>query len=141
MSDAEEQWSLSTTLTSPAPLFSDEWLASEVWPAAGALISAIKRRDDWLSRVRAARLVVELGSGTGACGLAAAALGASRVMLTDQSSAIPLLLQNARQSRGACAVEVRTLEWRSDWSSLPADDSLPADGSLPADDLGSQFAR
>ena len=57
-------------------------VGGEVWPAAAALCT-------WLSEhaaeIRGAH-VLELGSGTGVCGLYAAALGASSVTLTDGGS-------------------------------------------------------
>ena len=124
---------LSTTLSEPAPLFSDEWLASEVWPAAGKLISAMEHRPDLCSLIRAARLVVELGSGTGACGLAAAALGAARVLLTDQPSAVPLLQHNATTAENLglrATIEVRPLCWRADWDPATSDDELPSVADL-----------
>ena len=58
-------------------------IGGEVWPAAAAMCA-------WLANHTAevqGRRVLELGSGTGACGLYAAALGASRVLLTDGGSA------------------------------------------------------
>ena len=65
-----------------APLFSEEWLGSELWPAATALVRVLEQ-EDYQARLRAATLVLELGSGTGAVGLAAAVLGARRVLITD----------------------------------------------------------
>eukprot|EP00966_Prymnesium_polylepis_P119048 2751673-Prymnesium_polylepis.1 len=122
---------LSTALAEPAPLFSDEWLASEVWPAASALIAALEERG---SRLKRANVVLELGSGTGACGIAAAALGARHVILTDQPSAMPLLEQNAaasiHQRPRTSIVEACPLCWRDDWTN---EDSATDEGSqLPA---------
>ena len=48
----------------------------------------------WSSQV-----VCELGSGTGVCGLAAAALGAPRVVLTDLDAYLPLLRRNVDRNR------------------------------------------
>ena len=58
-------------------------IGGEVWPAATAMCA-------WLANHTAevhGRRVLELGCGTGACGLYAAALGASHVLLTDGGSA------------------------------------------------------
>lgn len=125
---------LSTTLAEPSPLFSDEWLASEVWPAANELVAALEQREDWSSCIRAARLVVELGSGTGLCGLAAAALGAQRLLLTDKPTALPLLEINAASCRDhvSCKIEVRALSWKSDWIA-DEDCEYPHGNTLPDD--------
>ena len=89
--------------------------AGEVWPAAVALC-------EWLSDHQPdfeGRRVIELGAGMGACGLHAAALGASYVLLTDLAYA-------SEAYRGPCqrnvdanrelfapgsTVELTTLEW------------------------------
>ena len=110
---------LSTTLPELAAIFSDEWLASEIWPAATVLISAIEHCDSWRTLIQTAELVVDLGSGTGACGIAAAALGAQRVLLTDQPSALPLLQHNASCSGLSSAVAVSALEWQTEWEVGP----------------------
>ena len=45
-----------------APLFSDAWLGSELWPAAHTLVRCLEE-DDWRCRLQEAALVVELGAG------------------------------------------------------------------------------
>ena len=50
-----------------------------VWPAAATLCTWMRAHAEDVEGAS----VLELGSGTGACGLYAAALGASRVVLTD----------------------------------------------------------
>jgi predicted nicotinamide N-methyase len=57
-------------------------IGGEIWPAAVAMCDFLANHTD---AVRGAR-VLELGCGTGACGLYAAALGASRVLLSDGGS-------------------------------------------------------
>lgn len=114
---------LSTALDEPSAIFSEEWLASEIWPAAFALIRAMEQRPEWRSSLRCAHKVVDLGSGTGACGIAAAALGARHVLLTDKSSSLSLLRQNANECEELPGiVEVCALSWQSDWTT---DDVIP----------------
>jgi hypothetical protein len=55
--------------------------------------------------------IIELGSGTGACGLAAAGLGAKRVLLTDKLALIPTLQHNISLNSFDCSVECRELTW------------------------------
>ena len=92
------------------PLFSDVWLGTEVWPAAVALVRALEV-PPWREHLSEARLVVELGAGTGACGLAAAALGAHDVLLTDQPSLLPTCLANVAANGMERCVRAEALEW------------------------------
>lgn len=100
-----------------APIFSDEWLGSELWPAAEALISHLQEISAGSQSLTAQR-VVELGAGSGACGLAAACLGAKHVILTDKRSLLPLLRINATAAGAALSkhaqIEVHSLEWSED---------------------------
>ena len=104
------------TSSSMAPIFSDTWLGTELWPAARALVAFLEERRTALA---SAAQVLELGSGTGACGLAAAALGARRVLLTDKPVLLPLLSANVAANcfdcsgSGGCVVECAELTWRS----------------------------
>lgn len=109
-----------------APLFSETWLGTELWPAARALVAFLEGHR--CSSLSNASLVLEcatgidphaahmrlsvlqgcalrvgssilcacgrLGAGTGACGLAAATLGARRVLLTDKIALLPTLQAN-----------------------------------------------
>ena len=94
-----------------APLFSDEWLGTELWPAAKVLAGHLEQQREALGLANL--LVVELGAGTGACGLAAALLGSEEVLLTDKPSLLPSLERNAR-ANGACpSVRCAALEWHS----------------------------
>lgn len=151
---------LSQTLVQPAALFSDEWLASELWPAAVTLCSALEHNSRWRELIASAPLVVELGAGTGACGITAAALGARRVLLTDLPCAVPLLELNACAARtvlcmdrsdacrsaealgsrassttapsqpGACTLDAMPLCWRSDWDAR-VDECAAGPAELP----------
>ena len=87
---------------------------SVVWEAADALLR-------WLdesyapSGGLAGRTIVELGAGTGVCGLACALLGARRVILTDLAEAVPLLRKNASECAHLLgpdtSIEVAELTW------------------------------
>lgn len=112
----ERSLQLATTLSEPAALFSDEWLASEVWPAAVHLAEALVEHERLALVLRGARRVVELGSGTGAGGLAAWAAGAKKVLLTDVPASAELLCHNVELAQATGAVDVATLNWRCSWA-------------------------
>ena len=79
-----------------------------VWEAAAATLEYLDAAfaPDGLR----GKTVVELGAGTGVCGLACAALGAL-VVLTDLPEALPLLRKNAAASPWSSSIEVRELQW------------------------------
>lgn len=76
---------------------------NRVWEGSLLLIRHMRDRQDLPSAV------VDLGAGTGVAGLAAHALGAQSVWLTDLAGQLPLLTSNASGSPG---VEVFELDWR-----------------------------
>ena len=76
------------------------------WVLARFLESLCARRPGAM----AGRRVLELGAGTGFCGLAARALGAGEVVLTDVDEALPLLRRNVRAAEGG-GLRVERLEW------------------------------
>jgi hypothetical protein len=92
-----------------APLFSDEWLGTAVWPAARVLVHFLEQHQATLHLPSLS--VVELGSGTGVCGLAAAGLGATRVILTDKCALLETLAHNIRLNSLGSSVECRELTW------------------------------
>jgi hypothetical protein len=105
-----------------APLFSDVWLGTEIWPAARVLVDYLKQEEQ-RRRLTASAVVLELGSGTGACGLAAAALGAQRVVLTDKASLVPAMRQNIAANEHLCSgdsqvISCTALEWSDNMAPL-----------------------
>eukprot|EP00466_Bigelowiella_natans_P012970 jgi/Bigna1/72442/fgenesh1_pg.20_\ len=84
-----------------------------VW-AAGALMTKIVFT---LRHFVKGKAVLELGSGTGIGGVAAAACGAKKVVMTDLPSALPRCSENVMknwktiQSYGGGNVQVETLDW------------------------------
>lgn len=72
-------------------------LSGKLWPAASVLCEWLVLQHEELS----ACSVLELGAGTGACGLFAAALGATRVLLTDAPGAESMQLLEANVQANA----------------------------------------
>ncbi|GLD95103.1 hypothetical protein PINS_up003728 [Pythium insidiosum] len=93
-----------------------------VWPAACVLLKHLEHR---YSRARGdtlhGQLVVELGSGTGVVGIAAAMLGADRVVLTDVQKLLFLLEANASIARDAAPGHVHIDVEAFDWADHPSD--------------------
>ena len=86
-------------------------VGAEVWPAAAALCNWMRDFTDLRDLS-----VLEIGSGTGVCGLYAAGLGAGRVMLTDGGPPAleELTRRNIERNRpltSRCAVSFERLEW------------------------------
>jgi hypothetical protein len=100
-----------------AALFSDEWLGTAVWPAARVLVDFMEKHRSLLNLPSLS--IIELGSGTGVCGLAAAALGAAQVTLTDQSALLRTLAHNICLNSLGSSVACRELTWST--SCLPHD--------------------
>lgn len=103
-----------------------------VWPAAHVLAKYLERRygEDGMKGLR----VVDLGSGTGVAGIAAAALGAAESFLTDQEQLLFLMRENAERcarDRDICADAIRVLVY--DWGMSDEGLSPPVDVILISD--------
>jgi predicted nicotinamide N-methyase len=95
------------------------WL-QQVWPAACVLLKHLDHRFGATKQLQN-QFVLELGSGTGAVGVAAAMLHARRVVVTDVDNVLFLMHENAgiarheSQARGekpaATIVEVASYMW------------------------------
>ena len=121
-----------------APLFSEVWLGTEVWPAAMTLINILEA-SPWPQRLARARHVVELGAGTGACGLAAAALGAPSVTVTDMPSLLEQIEHNVQANSLEHLVRTEALTWARE---LPAGScSSGADIVLMSDCLNAIYGE
>ena len=111
----------------------DGTIAGQIW-GAGYALGEMLLRDGLPERPE----VVEVGSGTGIAGLAAAAAGASRVVLTDLPGGVPLLnatiQRNAEGVEGA-AVLAASLEWGDDAAAAAACGPSGCDLVLAADVL------
>jgi hypothetical protein len=86
---------------------------SVVWDAAIVLARYLARDLDLRKRFGTHPLVLDLGSGTGVVGLAAAALGA-RVVLTDLPEFLPLIELNVKENEhamGSNVLGVHALRW------------------------------
>jgi len=95
-----------------------------VWDSSWVLISMLSRSESWLADSIRGKRVLELGSGTGLLGLAAAAAGA-QVVLTDVPTMVdaliwPNVLANARNHGAAAAQPL-------DWYKPVADQLSPLD--------------
>jgi len=86
-----------------------------VWPVSKLLVAYLVEHKQEL--FIGSRPCLELGCGLGICGLAAAALGAKHVILTDGDEQVLLLAQEAVETNRAlfasdsCVVETRVLRW------------------------------
>ena len=81
--------------------------ACTVWRGGERLVELLQSKRELVAGKR----IVELGSGTGIAGLACAALGAGRVVLTDLAENLPLLERNA--ARNGLDVSVAAFDWNA----------------------------
>lgn len=103
----------------------DGGFGGTVWRAASALC---RWQLSEVEQIQGAR-ILELGAGTGAVGLFAAALGARQVVLTDGEEALlPLLHRNALQNRPFVRGEMLFGQWRfGDLPRFPMPEGLEGD--------------
>ncbi|KAM0937343.1 putative lysine methyltransferase, S-adenosyl-L-methionine-dependent methyltransferase [Dioscorea sansibarensis] len=91
-------------------------LSFQLWPAAYTLVSLLDSKPQALFPLNPNLRILELGSGTGLLGLAAAAILRAHVTLTDLPHVLPNLRFNADSnadtitSRGG-SVQIRQLQW------------------------------
>ena len=118
---------------------SSQGLSFQLWPAATSLVSLLDRNPNLILsslRRRAENFkILELGSGTGLAGIAAAAILGAGVTLTDMAHVLPNLQFNAKLNADAVAarggtVDVRRLEWGNH-----AEESLPEFDLILASDV------
>ncbi|KAK7021978.1 hypothetical protein SK128_006312 [Halocaridina rubra] len=83
-----------------------------VWDAAIVLAKYLEKQRKNKCMITGFK-VLELGSGTGFLGLAAALLGASQVTITDLQKFLPLMAMNIKKNKEVIDVEVeaKVLEW------------------------------
>ena len=108
------------------PSIGDHTTAGKIWPAGQTLAEQL---GDFVD-VRG-KLVMELGSGTGVLGLAAAASAARRVLLTDMH--VATAERNRLASRAASSVATKVLVWGD---AEGADEALLELGGYPDIILG-----
>ncbi|CAL9778513.1 unnamed protein product [Musa acuminata subsp. burmannicoides] len=95
-------------------------LSFQLWPAASSLVSLLDSRPSALLLPATSQIrILELGSGTGLVGIAAAAILGASVTLTDLPHVLPNLRFNAESNAAAVAarggsLDVRQLRWGED---------------------------
>ncbi|TYZ65424.1 hypothetical protein PybrP1_011703 [[Pythium] brassicae (nom. inval.)] len=106
-----------------------------VWPAACVLLKYLEQRvRDDASVSLEAQYVLELGSGTGAVAIAAAMLGARRVVITDVDNVrflmqanVDMAVEQATARGQALDIRVETYEW----GAAPSDAIVNRAGEFP----------
>ena len=115
----------------------DDDMQSAVWPSCELLCRALQDDTTIVSRrwwQERKRMVIELGSGCGGCGIFAAKLGADKVILTDYPQLLPLLTRNASLNGVEASVKVLPLEWGVDEADAFVE-GLPAESSQTPIDM------
>ncbi|KAG2483723.1 hypothetical protein HYH03_017441 [Edaphochlamys debaryana] len=118
-------------LVRESTLLQDE-AGAVIWDAALVLSHCLAHAHATGRCPVAGRVVVDLGSGTGAAGLAAAALGCARhVVLTDLPHLVPYMRENIAANRLGAACSAAALDWNSGPQLSALQASLPLPLPLP----------
>ena len=95
----------------------------QVWPAGSILASLLLNPDSSVAKLVRNKTILELGSGCGIAGLAAALAGAKKIFLTDRKEVVPHLRQNVEINRAqipaSSCVWVEELEWGTEIDQSP----------------------
>lgn len=89
----------------------EESMQSAVWDAAAVLADSMRQESLFPASFWDGKVVLEVGSGCGVCGIAAAKLGAREVLLTDYAQLLPLLSRNAALNGVEGRCRALPLEW------------------------------
>jgi protein N-lysine methyltransferase METTL21A len=89
-------------------------IAGEIWSSAYLLSSLII--SEKCQKLMKNKTILEIGSGTGICGLFACLAGAKKVYLTDREDNLEILYKNFELNKSQidekkCNVEIKSLDW------------------------------
>jgi len=90
-------------------------LGGSVWDCGLVMAKYLENiSDDWIR----GKKVIELGSGTGTCGIICALRGATSTVLTDVANQLHLIRENISLNPAAQHITVHEYQWESDCKSL-----------------------
>ena len=99
-----------------------------VWDAALVLCAFLEKQNKMIEQ-----RVIELGAGTGVCGLAASLLNAKNVLITDMKDFVPLMEKNIIENKaviGNRKVEALEVDWRQFCQEEDPENAFEIDGNL-----------
>jgi predicted nicotinamide N-methyase len=88
--------------------------AGEVWDAALVLSHFLINKNKRHQFTVNEKIILELGSGTGICGIICGILGAKKVYLTDKNENLNILQKNYEINKSKiknCEISIRSLDW------------------------------